>query len=246
MIHKNLLPGGFPPGSLKKNTFCEYAKIRTLKNNRWVEREFIIGYHNIDYLHGLIGFYVYDCELEINSKKLYIDVYYNIEPSLYRKYIQIRDKYLSDEKMELYSNNIFLSMVQQMQHSYCLAEEKFRQLECIIERVGKRRVIIFCKFIKSVHEIQSRFPGVRVLTYQKHALGLNLQEYNHTVFFDKKWDYACILQAEQRTYRTGQKEDCYYYNFTGRIKLEELISRNNNKKITMLDYFKNRTANDIQ
>jgi SNF2 family DNA or RNA helicase len=51
-------------------------------------------------------------------------------------------------------------------------------------------------------------------------------------------DYALRLQAERRVFRSGQEEDCTFYDLTGNVGLEILINRNINKKETMLNYFK--------
>ena len=61
----------------------------------------------------------------------------------------------------------------------------------------------------------------RVLSYQKESLGLNLQQYNNTIYFDKIWDYALRVQAGRRTYRTGQEYDCHYWDLTGDVRAIE-------------------------
>ena len=77
-------------------------------------------------------------------------------------------------------------------------------------------------------------------------MGLNLQEYRYTVYFDKIWDYALRMQSSRRTYRTGQTFDCVYYDLTGDIGLEKLIDKNIDKKISMTEYFKRKTKEEIR
>lgn len=89
------------------------------------------------------------------------------------------------------------------------------------------------------------FPKAKVLSYQKEAFGLNLQEYNNTIYFDKVWDYALRTQSTRRTYRVGQEYDCHYYDLTGDVGLESLIDRNISKKISMTEYFKKVTKDEL-
>ena len=90
------------------------------------------------------------------------------------------------------------------------------------------------------------FPKAKVLSYQKESFGLNLQEYNHTIYFDKIWDYALITQSSRRTFRTGQEYDCQYYDITGNVGLERLIDRNIEKKISITEYFKRATKEELK
>jgi hypothetical protein len=84
------------------------------------------------------------------------------------------------------------------------------------------------------------------LSYQKNALGLNMQHLRNTVYFDKIWDYALRFQAGRRTWRAGQEFDCRYWDLTGNVGLESLIDRNIEKKIGMTEYFKGKTKEDLR
>jgi SNF2 family DNA or RNA helicase len=65
------------------------------------------------------------------------------------------------------------------------------------------------------------------------------------VFFDKVWDYALILQALRRTFRTGQEQDCHYYELTGNVGLEHMIDQNIKKKVSMSEYLKKVTKEEL-
>ena len=93
---------------------------------------------------------------------------------------------------------------------------------------------------------EKAFPRCLVLSYQKDSLGLNLQDYNVTIYFDKVWDYALRTQSTRRTFRTGQERDCLYYDLTGDVGLERLIDRNIGKKVTMSEYFKKATKEQLK
>jgi len=221
-----------------KNTFCKYTTITTKINGRKYEKEFIDGYANIDYLYSLIKYYVYESNLSIDISKRYIERYYSISPEIHDIYNEIKEFYLEYEYKLMFNSTFFLSMIQELQMSYSLDLSKFEILEDILSKVEITKTIVFCKFIASKEAVSKMFPDVRVLTYGKHAYGLNLQNYSTIIFFDKTLDYALRLQAERRIFRTGQTETCTYYELTGDIGLESMIDKNIGAKISMLDYFK--------
>ncbi len=221
-----------------KNTFCKYTTITTKINGRKYEKEFIDGYANIEHLYALIKHYVYESNLEIDIAKRYIDRYYSINSENQNIYKEIKEYYLEYEYKLMFNSTFFLSMIQKLQMSYSLDENKFSILEDILSNVDNSKTLIFCKFIASRNAIEMRYPNLRTLTYGKHAYGLNLQDYSTIIFFDKTLDYALRLQAERRIFRTGQREACTYYELTGDIGLETMIDKNIGEKISMLDFFK--------
>lgn len=229
-----------------KNTFCEYTRITKRIGSRRYTREFITKYHNVDYLYSCIKHYVYEAELELDAKKQYINIDYMIDDETLSQYYYLKEKYLEDENLKYIKQNIFLELTQKMQHSYCCTYEKFDVLNEIIKNNHKEKILVFTKFIQSREELEKRFPSITILSYGKHAFGLNLQEYNRTVFWDKTWDYAQRLQAEQRTYRIGQYEDCFYYDLTGNVGLESMIDKNINAKIDLTEYFKKVSVEQLR
>ena len=230
-----------------KNTFCKYVTI-TKRDGvyRTYKKEFITGYENVDYLHSLIRHYVYECDLHLNITQNYSEWKYTTTAEEKEKYIYLRDKYLTDELLQYRNNNIFLEMTQKMQHSYCCSPNKFDTVNAIFEKYSQEKSIIFCKYIDSQEECRKRYPKALVLSYQKESLGLNLQDYNYTIYFDKVWDYALRIQSGRRTFRTGQEQDCKYFDLTGDLKLEKLIDCNIAKKISMSEYFKGKTREQIR
>lgn len=221
-----------------KNTFVKYTTITKKVNGIKLKKEIIDGYENIDYLYSIIKHYVYECDLRLDVSKWYYDRSYEIDEEVEQEYNRIKEFMLNHEYMMFKNNKIFLEMIQQMQHTYCCTPHKFGIVEKILADVPEDKTIIFCKFIRSMEALTKMFPKVKVLTYGKHAYGLNLQEFNNVIFFDKTMDYALRLQAERRVFRNGQKTDCNYYDLTGNNGLEKMIDRNISKKETMLNYFK--------
>lgn len=228
-----------------KDTFCDYTKVRKIEGRRQSIREYITGYENIDYLYSLIRHYVYRCDLHLMVSQMWSTVSYHVGDDERDEYGRIKKDMLSDEHLEFRNNNIFLEMTQKMQHSYCVTPDKFRALDEILAEEDESKTVIFCKYVRSREACASRYRRARVLSYQSESFGLNIQERNVTVFFDKTWDYAARIQSGRRTYRTGQELDCRYYDLTGDVKLEGLIDRNIERKVSMTEYFKGKTKEEI-
>lgn len=230
-----------------KNTFCRYTTItKRFGNYKEYSKEFITGYENIDYLYSLIRHYVYECDLSLNITQNYHDVKFSLDEESKVKYNEIKEHFLDDETLQWKNNNIFMEMTQMMQHSYCCTEAKFEAVDYIFRTVDQSKTIIFCKYIDSRKECEKRYKDALVLSYQKESFGLNLQQYNNTIYFDKIWDLALRIQSGRRTFRTGQEYNCQYYDLTGDVGLESMINRNIEKKISMTEYFKSKTKEDIK
>ena len=231
-----------------KNTFCEWTRVTKSNGWRTYSKEYVTGYENVDYLYSLIRHYVFKADLKLGISQHYRSNAYYIDEDSREEYARIKEIFLEDEMLEWRNNNIFLEMTQKMQHAYCCTGDKIDQVKSILaeEEVDPSKTIIFCKFIKSRELCERLFPECLVLSYQKDSLGLNLQEYNVTIYFDKVWDFALRTQSTRRTFRTGQERDCLYYDLTGDVGLERLIDRNIGKKVTMSEYFKKATKEQLK
>ena len=231
-----------------KNTFCEWTRVTKSNGWRTYSKEYVTGYENVDYLYSLIRHYVFKADLKLGISQHYRSKAYYIDEDSREEYARIKEIFLEDEMLEWRNNNIFLEMTQKMQHAYCCTGDKIDQVKSILaeEEVDPSKTIIFCKFIKSRELCERMFPECLVLSYQKDSLGLNLQEYNVTIYFDKVWDFALRTQSTRRTFRTGQERDCLYYDLTGDVGLERLIDRNIGKKVKMSEYFKKATKEQLK
>lgn len=231
-----------------KNTFCEWTRVTKSNGWRTYSKEYVTGYENVDYLYSLIRHYVFKADLKLGISQHYRSKAYYIDEDSREEYARIKEIFLEDEMLEWRNNNIFLEMTQKMQHAYCCTGDKIDQVKSILaeEEVDPSKTIIFCKFIKSRELCERLFPECLVLSYQKDSLGINLQEYNVTIYFDKVWDFALRTQSTRRTFRTGQERDCLYYDLTGDVGLERLIDRNIGKKVTMSEYFKKATKEQLK
>lgn len=229
-----------------KDTFCKYTTITKRIGWKQYTREFITGMENVDYLHSLIRHYVYECDLHLNIHQKWHSVNYYISDENREKYQNIKDEYLSDEMLEWRNNNIFFAMTTDLQVSYSLDDDKLRAVRKVLEEREAKKTIIFCRYIACQELCKKHFPDCAVLSVQKESLGLNLQQYNTTIYFDKVWDYALYVQSTRRTYRTGQEEDCHYYELTGDVGLERLIDDNIGKKISMSEYLKKVSLEELK
>lgn len=229
-----------------KNTFCEYTTITKRFPGRYKSytKEFITGYENIDYLYSLIGEWVYECDLDLNVQQLFEEGYYRLSEEERKEYEYFKEKYLDNEVLMMKNNNIFLEMTQKMQHQYCLNEQKFEIVDTWIKDQSK--TIIFCKYVVSADACRERYPKAVVLNYKTGSLSLNLQDRPYTVYFDQTWDWGDVVQSQHRNYRTGQEVDCRYLRLVGDVGLEDLIRKNNRKKLGMSEYFKNITKEELK
>jgi SNF2 family DNA or RNA helicase len=230
-----------------RNTFCIVTTRTTQMPSGYTKREeWVKGYTNIDYLYSLIRNYVFQCDLHLDVDRKHDEVRYFLTDDNRELYNEIKNRYLDMEMLDRLDGNIFFAMTQEMQHCYCVDDNKIEAVKKLFERIPQDKTIIFCKFVKSREVCEKLFPKARVLSYQKEAFGLNLQEYNHTVYFDKIWDWALREQSGRRTYRTGQDKNCYYYDVTGTVGLERMIDSNIAKKIGISDYLKHITIEDLK
>ena len=227
-----------------KHTFCRIKRITKHYGNRKQVKEFISGYENIDYLHSLISNFVYRCSITLDVKQNHIPVYYNVQDR--SEYNRLKKYYLNDAMLFKMNNQIFMQMTQSMQQSYSLDVGKLSAMKHLMRKLDHSKTIIFCKYIKSKELIEKMYPKCLVLSYQKSSLGLNLQEYSNTVYFDKVWDYYLMEQSKSRTYRKGQNKDCYYYYITSDLGLDKMIDANINKKVSMAEYLNKITIEELR
>ncbi|MEJ8598993.1 DEAD/DEAH box helicase [Riemerella anatipestifer] len=230
-----------------KNTFCEYTKITKIGGGARKTREWINKYHNIDYLYSLIEPYIFESKLTLSVGRIDIPVHFEISEDCKNEYEAIKAKFLNMEEMMKWNNQIWMAMVQKLQHSYSISESKFEVLEKIIKDNPGDKILVACKFIDSQEEVAKRFGDkVKVLSYGKHTYGLNLQDYSIMVLWEKHWDYASLEQIQRRIFRKGQKKECRFFDFHSNAKLDGIMTKNLDKKGRLLDYFKNKSVQELQ
>ncbi len=222
-----------------KNTFCEYIKVTYHSQGfgRSYSKEFIKKYHNIDYLYSLIEPFIFESKLSLSIGQQHIDIDYSLTDEEKAQHDKLKEKYLDNEYLLARNNNIFLEITQKMQHNYSLSPSKFEIVDKLLSEIDKSKVLIYAKYIDTQDQLARHYKDVRIMSLQKHSYGLNLQDYNAIVFWDKTWDYAQREQIERRIFRTGQISNCVYYDLTGNVGLEEMINQNIERKRKLLDVF---------
>lgn len=231
-----------------KNTYCEYYIRGNLKGV--VKKQY-----NIEHLISLIQPYIFDCDLEIETRKSYHDMTYSMSAPEREEYEFIKEEFLNSCFNNM-SGVDFFAFSQLLQAHYCKAQERKRKLERLINSINGK-VIVFVKYLSSIpsgavkvtgemnteqraEAIQQFKDGEKVIyiTYGCGAYGLNLQFCKNIIFAEHSFDYAQREQAEARIYRIGQKYDVDYYNLWCNIGFEKLIQASLNKKSNLLDEVK--------
>jgi len=229
-----------------KNTFCEYTVMTKRIGRQYLRKEWINKYHNLDYLFSLIGPFVFDSALDIEAKIQYVDINYQLTAEEMQEHDWIKFKYLDDETLELKNSNIFLEITQKLQHNYSLSPQKFSIVDHILKQHDPGKVLICAKFINTQQALKTYFPNVRVISWQKNSFALNLQAYNVIIKWDKHWDYALHDQLKHRVYRTGQTDDCVFYDLTGNVGIETMMNKNAESKGTLLNAFMRKSVKELQ
>lgn len=227
-----------------KNTFCEYTQMTKKIGYRTIKREWIDGYHNIDYLYKLIEPFVFESDLSIDAKVNHLQIDFELTDEEIQEHNTIKKKYLDNEVLQAMNNNIFLEITQKLQHNYSLSPAKFKILDRLINKYGYQDMAVCAKYIDSQQELKKRYPKLRVLSWQKNSFALNLQQYNFLIKWDKHWDYALHDQLLHRIYRIGQDRDCTIAELNGNVGLEQLMSDNVAKKGLLLEEFKRKTIKE--
>jgi SNF2 family DNA or RNA helicase len=243
-----------------KDTYCEYYTRGKLKGR-------VRCHHNIPHLIAKINPYIFECQLEIDTKKTYLTRRYDLnsreEYEIYKN--EIFDEYYDEDKDDLNFNAFTIKL----QRYYLQHSDRAEQLQRLIDEIGER-VIVFVRYLDGIpadaHKItaaekpQERLKITRdfkngkfkvlYITYGCGAYGLNLQFCQNVIFAEQVWDYALQVQAEARVYRIGQADTVNYYHLhCDGVGLEDLMSDCVAKKSTLLYTIKkeiNKTKGGIR
>lgn len=215
-----------------RDNYCHYKQ---WKKNGQVQKTVITGFDNVDHLLSIIDPYIFQCSLDLGLSKQYRTLRWYMSDGEREAYQYLKYDLFEKHFNETEKDGAILAILSELQHSYCCCEEKFDVIEGLLDD----RTMIYCKYIRSRTELKKRFPDVKVMTYGTGSLGLNLQDrYSRIIYFDKTFDYAFREQSEARIYRTGQQEDCEYYDLTGDIGLERMIDQCIQRKTNLVEAFK--------
>ena len=223
-----------------KNTYCEYYIRGKLKG--MVKKQ-----HNIEHLISLIEPYIFDCDLDIEAKKMYYNYFYDVDAFQYSR--------LKNELLEGIANMDFFVLTTKLQQFYTTYKEEM--LKELLEQMNDQ-VIIFVKYLDSIPAGANKIVGDMnikerkqvidkfergdfkelYITYGCGSYGLNLQFCRNIIFAEHCFDYSQRIQAEARIYRIGQNYDVNYYNLWCNVGLEKMIQSSLNKKSNLLNEIK--------
>lgn len=230
------------------NTYCEYYTRGKYKGK-------IRCFVNIPHLIDKIAPYVFEAELDIETKKVYHQRLYNTSHEAYSAYKdEIFYEYYDDVRDDLNFN----AFTMKLQKFYTKNSDRAERMQKLIAEIDDK-VIIFVRFIVSIPEGAHKITGdenaktrkqiidefkrgdfkVLYITYGCGSFGLNLQFCKHIIFAEHTWDYAVREQAEARIYRMGQGSEVNYYDMIcDGVGLEDLIFKCISRKGSMLDTVK--------
>lgn len=231
-----------------KNTYCEYYLRGNLRGK--VKKQY-----NIEHLISLVRPYIFDCELDIDAGKNYVDYAYSMSTDERGEYEQLKTEYLNGCMGQLHDVDFF-AFSQLLQSHYCRSEAKQLLLQKVIDGINEK-VIVFVKYLHSIpggalcivgsmnteqrKAAIERFrttEKVLYITYGCGSYGLNLQFCRYIIFAEHSFDYALYEQAAARIYRLGQENDVTYISLWCEVGLEHLIRRSRSKKADLLDEVK--------
>ena len=227
------------------NTFVIEKRI---VKNRIIQKRWLEGFTNLDYLFSLISPFIYKSDLKLDVKKETKIIEYRAEDKIIDEYLILKEIFIEGIRTE---DGQLLGNLQKLQHSYAASLNKKEELRTLLknlknEGVPTKKIIIFYKYLVEEEILKSEFSEYTLLSLQKHTFGLNLQSSNIIIFYNLSWDYALMDQAESRIYRTGQKEDCRIFYLISTFGLDEMIQNNLKKKEDFLWELKQKTIQEIE
>lgn len=204
---------------------------------------------NVKNLMSIIAPYVYDCALDLDKRKTYDTINYQID----------RPKDYEDLKNEIINGwfdsddpALFYSIATKLQIFYTATESRRRIIADLL--ADDEQKLIYVKYLANIpygapaltgdktqtewEKILSDFRTGEIrnlfVTYGTGSYGLNLQNCHRIVFADHCFDYAQRKQAEARIFRLGQEKDVRYTDLVCGCGLERMILQCLRKKSSLL------------
>lgn len=236
-----------------KDTYCEYYTKGKL--NGKVRRQV-----NIPHLISLIEPYIFECKLNISTRKSYCTWCYSLNS--YAEYEAYKEEIFKEYYSDISEDLNFNAFTMKLQSFYCKNSNRNQRISDLIEKIGDK-VIIFVRFLESIplnahkitgaekpqerQQIISDFKSdkfnVLYITYGCGAYGLNLQFCKNIIFAEQVWDYALQVQAEARIFRLGQSEKVTYHSmYCNGVGLEDLMAKCITRKSSLLETIKGEIA----
>jgi SNF2 family DNA or RNA helicase len=221
------------------NNFLEYDKTGFRPYAKWSKP------HNEQALIEILRPYIFDQDLEIESKKQINTHNLKLTPLEKSNYSNFKNDVLKNGVFD------FLAISQKFQSFYTFSKNK----EKLIKSIASDKCIIFVKFLHEVDKLKSIFKnvfvytgkekddlslfkiadkGILIMTYGTGAMGLNLQFCNHIIFFTPTFDYKQRIHAEARCHRMGQGKNVIIDEIYLDTGLDKLINYSLSRKEKLL------------
>ena len=263
----------------------EYKTIKLPNGGTYTDRSRIDRVLNVDYLTEKIAPYTYQVRksecLKLPEKK-YERIPFLMTDEQASEYVDVEYEFLEkvDEMKAETIYKLFTACqnVTSGRHVLSKADERMktapmfsdptgnpriRELLALVERLGKEKAIIFCKYQHEVDAILQLLPGAveftgRVKQEDRQqnrqlfkdsaqflvanktcgAFGLNMQFCHNVIFYDNDFNLATRLQAEDRVHRMGQTQDVNIYDLECLNSIDVFILDCLTRKENMAEAFK--------
>lgn len=144
-------------------------------------------------------------------------------------------------------------------------DAKLKELDAILEQIGHRKILIWCKYKAEIKAIEKRlkplynvmtFFGetkttdrenaiesfengttqVLILQYQAGGVGLTLNAASYSVYYSGSYSYMERTQSEDRCHRGGQTKSVTYIDFICPATVDERVKYALGKKKNLADF----------
>ena len=236
----------------------------------------------IDTIADRIAPYVYQvtkAECMTLPEKLYDRYYCRLTDAQSEAYFQAKTEILQDaEELDSYIIFKLFTALQQIVSGFWnregelleFREQRSEALITALQAISEtEKVIIWCKFVYSLHKIASLLPGCAlyygelsekeraaelekfrgdgcrylIATQATGGHGLTLNEAHYHIFYENEFKYAHRIQAEDRSHRIGQTQPVTYVDIISDSGIDSRIQAALSKKQNVVQAFRKEVRN---
>jgi SNF2 family DNA or RNA helicase len=243
-----------------------YSSFYSFANNHLEYSEkfpgLIIRAHNVNHLADKIAPFVYQVTKEECldlPEKLYDQLWFDLTPEQENAYQQAKEEILLGvEEPDSYVIFQLFTALQQIVSGFWnrngneflrFPHKRLETLQAVLQGIPENeKVIIWCKFIESVRQIEAVLPDCAryygelseqerneqldrfrrntrhlVATQATGGHGLTLNEARYHIFYENEFKYSHRIQAEDRSHRIGQTRPVTYIDIASHTGIDRRI-----------------------
>lgn len=228
----------------------------------------IIRIVNQDFIHKKIQDYIYNCNindiLELPSKN------YIIRKYIFKKQIQydIKKEELFLKWIDEPSDIMIYELFTELQKIIAFDEDRINFLIKILNEINiKEKILIWIKYDKEIELIKKHLKEdfsilngdfkqqenwlndktrILISNISTGAYGHNFQSCNYHIFLSNTFDFNKRIQAENRSWRIGQKNKCFYIDISADTGIENIILKCLKNKKNLIEIFKIKIKKDYK